>query len=66
MKTLWYAISHKGEVGSYQTEGEWTDFPRGVLMAYGDCCLTTGLKNEEAAKKALTEFPCDRIQAASK
>jgi len=59
---FWYCVPHKNEVGSYivdKTTGE-TTFNKGILYAYGDCCLVTGLKSEEEARKGITEYPCQR------
>ena len=47
MRTLWYCIPHTGEVGSYRVSGDLTDFPRGVFLAYSDCCLVTGFERKE-------------------
>lgn len=60
MTKYYYAIPHKGEIGEYEVEGSLTDFPRGVLLAYGNCCLITGLKSEEEAKEAMIKYPCNK------
>ena len=44
---LWYCVPHTGEVDSYTISGNLTDFPRGVYLAYGDCCLTTGYMTKQ-------------------
>ena len=59
-KTKWYAIPHTGEVGSYKVAGELTDFSRGIYLAYGNCCLVTGMDSEKEAKEALTKYPCQK------
>lgn len=57
-KTKWYYNAKTGEVDSYREAGELTDFPRGVLMAYGDY-LVTGLKSlQEAQHWAATWSAC--------
>jgi len=60
MAIKWYCLPHHGrkEVGSYKVEGELTDFSRGLLMAYGNCCLTVGFNSEEEAREGLKKYPC--------
>lgn len=62
--TKWYAIPHENKVGSYREEVNYTDFPRGVYLAYGNCCLIDNLKSEEEARAAILEFPCEKIKEA--
>ena len=66
MAIEWWAVPHTGEIGEYFVEGEHNDFPRGVYLAYADCCLVTGLKSKQEAKKALTEYPCKKYPSKSK
>jgi hypothetical protein len=56
----WYCVPHTGEVDEYEVEGNLTDFPRGVLLAYGNCCLTTGFKTKEEAIQWMKENPCKK------
>lgn len=48
MAIKWYHNAKTGEIGSYQQSGGLTDFPRGLLLAYGDY-LTTGLESRQKA-----------------
>lgn len=57
METRWYHNAKTGEIESYHVDGDWTDFPRGTFLAYGDY-LTTGFKTREAAVKWATEYGC--------
>ena len=66
MAIKWYAVPHTGEIGDYVIEGEHNDFPRGVYLAYANCCLVTGLKNEEEAREALTKYPCEKYPPKGK
>lgn len=54
-QTLWYLIpattTRKAEIGSYRVAGELTDFPRGVLLAYGDKGLVSGLQSQADAER---------------
>ena len=56
----WYCVPHTGKVDSYIEEGEDNNFPRGVFLAYSNCCLITGLDTEKEAKKALKKYPCEK------
>ena len=66
MPRFWYAVSHTGEVDCYTEAEGITDFPRGVLLAYQDCCLTTGLKSKEEALEAIKKYPCDKFPKGAK
>lgn len=50
MAKKWYHNALTGEVDSYNVDGEWTDFPRGTWLAYGDF-ITTGLESKEEAEQ---------------
>lgn len=52
----WCYNAKTGEIFSYNVEGDLTDFPRGVLLAYGDY-LTTGLDSLEEAEKLRAQPP---------
>ena len=58
----WYCLPHNGmnEVESYTVSEGITDFPRGVLLAYGDCCLVTGFDTKEEAEEGLKKYPCKK------
>lgn len=58
----WYCVPHTGEIASYNQENELTDFPRGVFLAYGNCCLVTGFNSREEAEKGLKEYPCEKVK----
>lgn len=60
----WYCIPHNGmnEVGGYKVAGDLTDFPRGTLLAYGNCCLVTGFKSKKEAEKGLTMYSCKKAK----
>lgn len=60
MPKYWYSISDTKEVGRYTEAEGITDFPRGVFLAYGDCCLTTGMKSKEEALQAIKDYPCKK------
>ncbi len=60
MVKRYYCIPHRKEVGYYNEAGGITDFPRGVLMAYGDCCLTTGFATKEQAEAWMKKYPCKK------
>ena len=61
MALKWYCVPHKNEVGSYIEEGEHNDFPRGVFLAYSNCCLVTGMKSKKEAQKAIKKYPCKQF-----
>jgi hypothetical protein len=64
MNKEWCVNSKTGEVFSYEVDGEFTDFPRGTFIAYGDY-LTTGIKNKEKAIEWANEWSaCNRCKAA--
>ena len=54
---LWYVNGATGEIDSYTQEDTLTDFPRGVLMAYGDA-IVTRLNSKEDAERWLKEWKC--------
>lgn len=56
---LWYVNGATGEIDSYNQEEELTDFPRGVLLAYGDA-IVTGLKTKEAAEEWNKTWTCEK------
>ena len=61
METKWYCIPHENEVGSYNIyEDGNTNFPRGVLLAYQNCCLVTGFNSKEEAIRGITKYPCKK------
>lgn len=55
MAIKWYHNSKTGEIDYYESCGTLTDFPRGVLLAYGDY-LTTGFDTKEDAEKWAGEW----------
>lgn len=56
----WYCIPHLNEVGSYNVEGNLTDFNRGTYLAYGNCCLVTGFDSEQEAREGIKKYPCKK------
>jgi len=56
---LWYVNGATGEIDSYNQEDTLTDFPRGVLLAYGDA-LVIGLQTKEAAEDWKKDWTCER------
>lgn len=60
MTKYWYCIPHKNEVGSYNESEGITDFNRGILLAYGNCCLTTGFKTEQEAREWMKNNKCEK------
>lgn len=64
MTIKWYHNAYTGEIDSYQVEGELTNFPRGVFLAYGDY-ITTGLKSKKAAEDWAKEWHvCTKCQSS--
>lgn len=64
MATEWCHNAKTGEIFSYKSCGELTDFPRGTFLAYGDY-LTTGMKSRAEAVKWSREWAaCLRCRAA--
>jgi hypothetical protein len=61
-KIQWYCVPHTGEIGSYKVCGSLTDFPRGVYLAYGDCCLVTGFNSKKEAEEGIKEYPCEKFK----
>jgi len=60
----YYCIPHLKETGNYTEAEGITDFPRGVFLAYGDCCLTTEMKTLKEAKDAIKKYPCKKYKIA--
>jgi hypothetical protein len=61
MPRKWYCVPHLKEVDSYIEAEGITDFPRGVFLAYGDCCLITGFNSRKEAEKGMKEYPCKKL-----
>jgi hypothetical protein len=58
MPKYYYCVPHTKEVGSYTEAEGITDFPRGVFLAYGNCCLVTGFKTRKEAEEGIKKYPC--------
>ena len=68
MAVQWCYNAYDGDIFSYTVNGEWTDFPRGTLIVYGDY-LTTGLASSAEAEAWAQEYgrcdTCKRVRAAN-
>ena len=64
--TRWYQIAKTGEIDSYRVASDLTDFPRGVLLAYGDY-ITAGFKSRAEAEQWANEWhACTKCKASCK
>lgn len=62
----WCHNSKTGEIFSYKSDGDLTDFPRGILLVYEDY-LTTGLDSREKAEQWAKEWgACPKCRSARK
>lgn len=61
MPKYWYCIPETKEVDSYVEAEGITDFPRGVFLAYGNCCLVTGFKTKKEAEEGIYQYPCKKL-----
>lgn len=59
MAKKWYCVAHTKEIGSYTVAESITDFPRGVFLAYSECCLTTGFNSRKEALEGIKKYPCE-------
>ena len=57
----WYCIPHKNEVGSYEVSETMPDFLRGIILAYGHCCLIKDINSKEEAIKLMAKYPCKKV-----
>ena len=63
---LWYHNAMTGEIDWFTQEETLTDFPRGVLLAYGDY-LTVGFKSKDEAEAWAKEWgACTKCKASRK
>lgn len=62
LQRRWYCVPHTGEIGSYSMAGELNDFSRGVYLAYGQCCLTTGFRTRPEAEAWMKKHPCEQVE----
>ena len=66
MPIKWCHNAKTGEIFDYKVDGELTDFPRGILLAYDDY-LTTGIESKENAEKWGKEYGCcDKCRSSRK
>lgn len=63
--TRWCHNAKTGEIFSYNQEGDYTDFPRGDYLVYGDY-LTTGFASKAGAVEyARTHGACHKCKGST-